>query len=166
MPISTALRQVYASAPQTVTYIETLELWHSSWGQAYYLTNDVKAWTFSLEGGATAEFLAIPFSIVLPGQDGRGQQDLQIVIENIGREIMGPVEIASRTPWETIVCIYRPYLDRPNSLPQMDPPLELRLTNIGVGLSTITATGTRADTLNRAFPSAVYRAEHYPGLDR
>jgi Domain of unknown function (DUF1833) len=166
MPISPELKRVYASAPQDTRFIDTLALWHSFWGRNYFLTNDTQPWIFSLETGVLVQFDAIPFAIVMPGQDGRGQQDLQIVIENIGREVMGPIEQASGRPSESIVCQYRVYLDRPNSLPQIDPPLELRLTNIVVGLTSITATGTRADTLNRAFPSDVYRAEHYPGLDR
>ena len=166
MPITEELKRVYASAPQDTRFIDTLELRHSHFQQVYYLTNDYQAWTFSLESGELAQFLAIPFSIVPPGQDGRGQQDLQIVIENVGREVMAPIETASNWPAESIQCIYRTYLDRPNSLPQNDPPLDLRLTDIVVGLESIVATGTRADTLNRAFPSAVYRASTYPGLDR
>ena len=166
MPITAELKRVYASAPVDTRYVETLALWHSTWDRVHYITNDVQAWIFALENGALVEFRVIPFLVVLPTQDGKGQQDLAITIENIGREIMDYIELASTRPSEPIAVTYRVYLDRPNSAPQNDPPLALTVSSLVVGLDAITGTATRADTLNRQFPSVLYRLDTYPGLDR
>jgi Domain of unknown function (DUF1833) len=166
VPITPALKRVYASAPQDTGYIQTLELTHPNFPQRYFITNDVKAWVFALEDGTLQQFLAIPFAVIEPSIDGKGQQDLQIGIENIGRETMDAIELASFRPEIPISLVFRVYLNRPNSPPQNDPPLRLSLSNITVGLDAVTGTATRADTLNRMFPSVVYRTDTYPGLDR
>ena len=49
MTISAALKEVYASAPTTQRFIETLALSHSLFAQTYYITNDNQNWTFLLE---------------------------------------------------------------------------------------------------------------------
>lgn len=166
MPITPELKRVYASAPTDTRYVECLSLWHPNWGTWLHFTSDVQAWTFALETGELVDFQAVPFTVVLPLQDGKGQQDLQIGLENVGREAMDYIELASLTPSVSIDVVYRVYLDRPHSLPQQDPPLRLTLSNIVVTLDVITGTATRADTLNRRFPSEVYRLDTYPGLDR
>lgn len=166
MPITPELKRVYASAPTDTRYVECLSLYHPTWGTWLHFTNDVQPWTFALESGPLVDFAAVPFSIVLPLQDGKGQQDLQIGLENVGREAMDYIEAAANVPSVPILVIYRVYLDRPHSRPQQDPPLELTLSNVIVGLDVITGTATRADTLNRPFPSVVYRLDTYPGLDR
>jgi len=166
MPITPELKRVYASAPLDTRYIETLSLSHSQFGQVFYITNDLTGWRFALETGELKQFQAIPFVVVPPRQDGQGQQDLQITLDNIGREAMDAIEAASQIPSEPIVVVYRVYIDRPDSRPQNDPPLRLTLSNVAVGLTAITGTATRADTLNRLFPSVVYRTDTYPGLDR
>jgi len=170
MPITDALKRVYASAPTDTQYVETLQLYHSLFPTAgsggYFLNNDFQEWLFRLEDGSPVTFGPIPFAVVLPQQDARGQQDLQITIDNIGREIMAPIEAAATMPSEPITVIYRVYLNQPTTYPQNDPPLELRLSNIAIGLQAVTGTATRADTLNRSFPSVLYRADTYPGLDR
>ena len=166
MPISQELKRVYASAPLDTKYVETLEISHSQFAQTFFITNDVQAWRFALEDGTLRTFLAVPFLVVPPTQDGKGQQDLQLTIDNIGREAMDAVEAASLLPSEPIGVVYRVYLDRQDSAPQLEPPLRLTLSNIAVGLTSLAGTATRADTLNRLFPFEIYRTDTYPGLDR
>jgi hypothetical protein len=108
----------------------------------------------------------VPFLVQLPTQDGKGQQDLQIVIDNVGREIMDAIEAAAADPSVNITVTYRVFLDIANSLPQNDPPLVLALPSIVVGMASVTGTATRADVLNRPFPSEVYRVDSFPGLNR
>lgn len=166
MPISAELKRVYASAPTDRRAIECLSFYHPNFGTWLHFTNDVQAWTFTIEGGALVEFRAVPFTVIPPLQDGKGQQDLQIALENVGREAMDYIEAASLTPSIPIQVVYRVYVDIPQSAPQMVPSLDLTLSNLVVGLDAITGTATRADTLNRPFPSVVYRLDTYPGLDR
>ena len=167
MTISPELQRIYASAPQDDKYIETLELAHPLFSKSFFFTNDLSTWRFMLEDGVTEQdFEIVPFQIILPTQDAGGQQDLRIGIDNVGREAVEEIEAAQEDPTKPISVTYRVYLDQPLSVPQMDPPLKLTLTDVQVSLSSITGVATRADTLNRLFPNIVYRSETFPGLDR
>lgn len=168
MTISPELRRIYASAPSDRRYVETLELSHPNFPTTYYLANDVHAWDFKLSATASSSttFQPVRFNATLPTVDARGQQDLQLTIDNVGREAMGAIEAAAANPTVHIVATYRVYLDLVDSVPQVEPPLKLALQSIAVALDSITGTATRADTLNRPFPSELYRADTYPGLDR
>jgi len=165
MPISAALKEVYASAPTTQRFIETLALSHSLFAQTYYITNDNQNWTFLLETGATATFIAMPFKIVLPTSDGKGNQDLGLTLANIGRDLVDPLEAAQAKPSEPIKCVRRVYLDTPSTAPA-DSPLTLLISAANVTKESVSATATRMDVLNRAFPYNFYRADLYPGLRR
>jgi hypothetical protein len=166
MTITPELKRVYASAPQDLRYVETLELTHSKFPEPFYITNDTQTWEFTLEDNSVKLFKILPFKIVLPAQDGMGRQDLRISIENVGLEAVEAMDAAGQDPSENINVVYRVYLDKPLSAPQNSPPLRLTVTNISMTLDTIEATATKADTLNRAFPGVVYRTDNYPGLDR
>ena len=164
--ISPALKQVYASAPRGATYVDTLELSHSAFPTTFYINNANRLWTFEISSGVAVDFQPVPFKLVYPSLDGRGQQDLQLMLDNVGRDAMDALEAAALLPQESIRVICRVYLNVANSLPQNDPPLELVLSEIEVTKTAITGTATRADTLNRPFPSYYYRTDNFPGLNR
>lgn len=166
MAISAALKQIYASAPATQKYVETLSFSHSLFPATYYLTNDNQAWTFLLETGASVTFTAVPFRVVLPKVDGQGNQDMGLTIANIGRDLVDPLEAAISRPFEPIKCVYRVYLDTPNTAPQNTPPLSLIITGVSVTREAVSATATRMDVLNRVFPFNFYRYNEFPGLRR
>ena len=166
MAISQALKEVYASAPYTTRYIETLSFSHSLFPQTYYATNDNTAWTYLLESGASVTFNVMPFKIVLPKTDNKGNQDMALTIANIGRDLVDPLELAIAKPSEPVRCTYRVYLDRANTSPQNTPPTTLVLTGIQVTRDAVSATATRADVLNRAFPYNFYKVSQFPGLRR
>jgi hypothetical protein len=166
MPISAALKEIYASAPATQRYIETLAFTHSLFSQPYYLTNDNQPWDFLLESGQLVTFAPMPFRIVLPTLDGKGQQDMALTLANIGRDLVDPLEAAIAKPSEPIKCTYRVYLDTPSTSPQNTPPLALIITGISVTADAVSATATRTDVLNRAFPFNFYQYTQFPGLRR
>lgn len=166
MPISQALKEIYASAPATQRYIETLAFSHSRFTQTYYLTNDNQPWSYLLETGQLVNFTPVPFRIVLPKVDGQGQQDMGLTIANIGRDLVDPLELAIGRPSEPIKCVYRVYLDQASTTPQNTPPLSLIITGVEVNRDTVNATATRTDVLNRAFPYNFYRYAEFPGLRR
>ena len=136
MAISQALKEIYASAPATQRYIETLAFSHSLFSQTYYLTNDNQSWSFLLETGQLVTFAAMPFRIVLPKTDGQGNQDMGLTLANIGRDLVDPLEAANGKPSEPIKCVYRVYLDTANTTPQNTPPLSLIITGIQVNRDT------------------------------
>lgn len=165
MPISSALKAIYASAPITARYIDTLAFSHSHFSQTYYLTNDNQPWQFLLETGQLVTFQAIPFRVELPSSDGQGTQDMDLIIANIGRDLVDPIEAAIEKPSEPIKCTYRVYLDTAQSAPQ-NTPVVLSLTGVQISRDTVSATATRADVLGKAFPANFYTATQYPGLRR
>lgn len=166
MTISQALKEIYASAPATQRYVETLAFSHSLFPQTYYLTNDNQAWTFLLETGASATFNVMPFKIVLPSSDGKGNQDMKLTLANIGRDLVDPLEAAIALPSEPVRCVYRVYLDQASTSPQNSPPLTLIITGVEVTRDAVSATATRSDVLSRAFPYNFYKLETFPGLRR
>ncbi len=166
MPISQALKEIYASAPATQRFIETLAFTHSLFSQPYYVTADNVSWDFLLETGQLVTFLPMPFRIVLPSLDGQGQQDMALTIANIGRALIDPLEAAIAKPSEPIRCVYRVYLDTPSTSPQNTPPLSLIITSIQVTAEAVSATATRTDVLNRAFPYTFFKFSDFPGLRR
>lgn len=123
-------------------------------------------WSFLLETGTLVTFQQMPFKVVLPTSDGKGNQDLGVTLANIGRDLVLPIEAAIANPSETIKCTYRVYLDTPATAPQNTPPLTLIITGIQINRETVTATATRADVLNRSFPYNFYRTSDFPGLRR
>ncbi len=166
MAISQALKEIYASAPATQRYVETLSFSHSLFSKTYYLTNDNMPWSFLLETGQLVTFQQVPFRIVLPTSDGKGNQDLGLTIANIGRDLVDPIEAAIANPSEPIKCVYRVYLDTASTSPQNTPPLNLIITGIQYNREAVTASATRMDVLNRAFPYNFYKTSDFPGLRR
>jgi hypothetical protein len=166
MAISSSLKLIYASAPTTTRYIETLTFSHSKFGRAYYLTNDTRPWRFLLESGAQVTFAPVPFKIVLPAVDKSGQQDMALTLANIGRELVDPLELAITDPSEPIRCTYRVYLDREGTEQQNNPAMSLVVTGAQMTRDSVSATATRMDVLNRAFPYNMYRYDIFPGLRR
>lgn len=165
MAINAALKAIYASAPASQRYIETLSFSHSQFGTTYYMTSDTRSWQFLLESGQLVTFLPVPFRVVLPTIDGQGNQDMGLTIANIGRDLVAPIEAAINVPTEAIRCTYRVYLDQPATSPQ-STPMALALTGIQISRDVVSATATRADVLNRAFPSNFYTVTQFPGLRR
>jgi hypothetical protein len=166
MAISQALKEIYASAPATQRYIETLSFSHSLFPNTYYLTNDNQPWMFTLEDGQWKDFLVMPFQIVLPTLDGDGNQDLNLTLANIGRDLVDPLEAAIAKPAEPVRCVYRVFLNQHLTRPQNDPVLQLSVTGVQVTKEAVSATATRTDVLNRAFPYNFYRTDLFPGLRR
>lgn len=164
--LSTNLRRVYASAPSGQREVQTLQLAHSAFPQTFWINNSKQTWTFDLGGGVMQTFQAVAFQITFPTMDGKGQQELQLAIDNVGRDAMEAIEAAAAQPQEPIMVTVRVFLNIANSLPQNTPPLVLALTDIDVTNAAIVGTANRADTLNRPFPTLLYRTDVFPGLDR
>lgn len=167
MTISAELKRVYASAPSDRRYVNTLELWHPLFPRRFFIVNDVTGWQFLLApGGLLVPFVPVPFHVQMPTSDGKGQQDMQVQIDNIGREAMDAIEAASADPTINITTTLRIYLDVAGTAPQMDPPITLALQSVTVDAGAIVGTATRADVLNRPFPTELYRVDLFPGLNR
>lgn len=167
MTLSPEIKRIFASAPTDTRYVETLQFTHPGFLEEKFLTNDVEQWDFLLEDGTTSvTFERVPFQLILPSHSDGGRQDLQIAICNIGQEMMDELERAVQIPLVPIKCTYRIYIDQTGSLPQNDPPTRLTIKNVDARKEEISTVATRADVLNKSFPSDIYRITNFPGLDR
>jgi hypothetical protein len=79
---------------------------------------------------------------------------------------MDAIEAASADPTVHITATLRTYLDIEGSAPQHDPPIVLAMQSITIDAGAISGTATRADVLNRPFPTDLYRTDNFPGLNR
>ena len=163
MTISAALQARYSSEVD-VDWWEALILSHSLFDSTYYLTTRDETQQGTIDGG-TQDFVPVPFKLVMPRRDANGRSDMRIIIGAVGGEVAGALESAIADPTERIRARYTVYLDGDLD-PQYDPPITLSLTDIQVNETQIEAIATTADTLNKRFPSSVYRVTDFPGLDR
>jgi len=165
--IKEELRRIYVSAPPEFNYIETLELKHSRFSiTSAAIANDSQSWQFYLEDGRSQVFFASAFNIRLPKQDNSGNSDMTITISNVDKAYMEQLERAQQKPDENIELIYRVYLNRHQSFPQLDNPIRLKISDVSVNAEYINATATSYDVLGRQFPKDIYRLEDFPGLHR
>jgi hypothetical protein len=160
-----ALRRVFASAPADEVIIETLQMSHSRFSKVWYLSANASAFDAFLENGSNVTFQPLPFAVKLPASDAQGGQLLDISIANAGQEMVAEIEAASLAPNERIEVVYRVYLESDKTAPQ-NLPLRLSLDHIAMTDEAIAGQAGRSDVLNFKFPSMVYSADKFPGLDR
>lgn len=133
--------------PNTVLYPGTVEFGTSKWliqsNENMYFTVD----------GVEQLFLAYPFGLV-PPEVGSDQQDLQIVFDNVSREIIDGIELASENSEIPIKLRYFIFVD--DEIDSQITPITLNLTNISANLQSISATATRADLFKYQFPTKIY----------
>ena len=166
MAISAALQRVYANPTAKDHFIETLEIAHPVWPAEFFITNWPEAFDGGIESGGTASFLSVPFQVVTPKRNTQGRQDMSVAIDNVGRVVMDALEEAIEDPTSPIDITWRVYLFSDLTQPQNNPPLKLTMTDVEVNNKQLVATASRADILNRPFPSEVYRTDQWPGLAR
>lgn len=119
--LSEALKEAYASNPVGQVIVETLEFRHPSFVDgngnpaAFRIVNqfeDVFATleaTTPLQPGQTVQFVAFAFSVQLPGFEEGQAPTLKITVDNVGRELMEQLELATASQ-APIEVTYRPYL--------------------------------------------------------
>ena len=162
MALSEELKKVYTSNPVGIRYYDTIELTHSAFSQVYYMVKDADSHSWDVDG-VNQTFSPYPFSLVLP-EVGSPQQDLGLVFDNAGRELMSELEAAGQVIKEPIKVTYRVYIDGSN-LNQISP-IKLVLTAVTADAFSISATATRPSLYQRKIPSGNHSVYHsrFPGL--
>jgi len=167
MPISESLKFIYASAPVTDTYVETLELRHSQFADgSIYITNQLAGWTGKLENGSAIYFQFLPFAVVPPQSADEGNFTLQVAIDNASKTLMEQLELLAERPTESIELYYRIYLASDVNTVQNDPPLKLSIESVTATQSVVAFSAGLANLRKLPFPSMVYDTALYPGLSR
>lgn len=129
-----------------------------------YFCNSPDAVTGWIDG-ASHDFTPLPFQIKLPARDNSGRQEMSLAISNVNFLAQVILEDAITQPESPIQVAYTIFI-RGSATPQIDPPLALSMTDIVVTEAVVTATVTRTDILNLAFPREKYRPDWFPGLNR
>jgi len=166
--ISEELKKVYAG-DTSVIYLDTLSFHHSKFVHDFYIVNDIKDRHFFGDERKTKfiTFMPVPFTVKLPDSNTSGNQDLQIALSNVSREMVASLELAQETPSENIICKYRVYLENSvNKTPENNPVLSLNISQVSVDVKQITAVARRFDMLSMPFPNEIYTLEKFPALRR
>jgi hypothetical protein len=126
------------------------------------------ALTATLEDGSSVPFEVFPFQVRLPNSDAQGGQELEIVLQNVGQELVTELESAAMKPDERIAVVYRVYLESKKDAPQ-NLPLRLSFTSLTMTDQAVSGTAGRSDVLNQPFPLRTYAPSgefSFPGLAR
>ena len=167
--LSQAIKEAYASAPNTSVAYHTLEIYHPSFTTPIRVVRDFVDLSARLESTAPRDantyvtFVGYAFDIVLPEVSSTGVPSLQITIDNVARDLMANLELAVTTS-TPITVIYRMFLSTDLTGPQNNPPMALTIINISADVFKITATATFGDLVNKKFPKVNYTLETFPGL--
>jgi hypothetical protein len=177
MTYKAAIAEAYATANLDEVILDTLELRHPNFVDsngnniAARVVRAYQNYNLTLENsapqnaGQTVLFQACQFKFTLP-EYGDGQvPQLQIVIDNVSRQITTYLEEAS-TSLTPIGVTYRPYLSTDTTGPQMDPPFSFTLSKVQVDVFQVTGTATTNDVNNWPFPYENYTPKRFPGLVR
>jgi len=159
-------QRVLASAPYGQMPLWGIKLSHPEFSDDHYLINRPFAMDLTHEDLSVKTYLPCYFQIVLPKIDGKGQQDLQLSIQNVDRMIVDELELAMNDTSERITVELRYFLeDAPDAGPQ-NVPMKLSISQVNADNVTVTGVAGRPDTLNRVFPAEIYRTDLWPGLNR
>lgn len=167
--LSAAIKEAYASAPADEIIYHTLEFRHPDFATPIRVVRDVADLTATLEAAAPLDpstavtFVGFAFDFSMPELGRAASPEIVISIDNVGREIMGYLDLAAQSA-DLIEVTYRPFLSSDLSAPQMDPPLTLVVREVRADIFKIECRATYGDFANRKFPSETYDAQRFPGL--
>jgi hypothetical protein len=175
--LSEALKEAYASSPNDVVILHTLEFRHPDFKNESGVTTAIRVVrdqqdlfarlesSASLDPSQTVRFVAMGFDLDLPPVDIAPVPEVVLTLDNVSREIVKHLDAASESE-ASIEVTYRPYLSNDMEGPQMDPPITLVLTEVEADVMRVSARARMVDIGNKAFPGRLYTATEFPGLAR
>jgi hypothetical protein len=161
--LTEALKEAYAVAPASTSYIHTIELRHVSMSEPLYLAQGFFHRRLTLETSVEQTFRACAFDFTLPATDEGGLQELNLVMDNANNRVSDFCEQAMVFP-APVEIFYRPYLSTDFTVPQMNPPLRLFLLNVKVSEAQVSGRAVPVDFLNLKFPTEKYDSSRFPAL--
>lgn len=156
-------REIYNDPDTDEFVIQTLSFSHPSFDKVFYFVNDVDDWEFELTHKHPQIFTALPFVIGFPKRDNLASKELDIILCNIGRELVPQLEKAVGNTTVPITVTYREYYDRRESLP-ISNPIVMTAHDIGVTNTAVQLKAVKFDMLNRPFPDRIYTDAEFPAL--
>lgn len=161
--LTAAIKEAYATAPSDVVYLETLEISHPLVSPSIYLVKDRVNHSMTLETAVVKTFVACAFRLTLPASGENGVQELTIAIDNVDRAVSDFIDVVKDSS-TAVTLTFRPYLSTDLTVPQMNPPLVLYLSDVTVSTYEVRGRATFADILNKKYPTRLYTRADFPSL--
>lgn len=173
--ISEALADAYASAPDDLILLETLELRHATFVEAEapfairvvnnnediyaYLEDDAE-----LNGGEEVRFRKCGFTLRRPKESGSGEAaELQVQVNNVSLYLM-PYLLAAKGTRQPVYVTWRPYAANDLTGPHMLPVLTATMKNVKCGVASVSGVASFSDSVNLRFPTLEYTGRFHPAL--
>ena len=157
-----AIKEAYGSA-SIEPVLDTLEVKHETLTDVVRLVRARKDYDLRLEDDTTKTFHACGFRFTLPASGSNGIQSINVAIDNVNRAMTDFLN-AVKDHNDPIILVYRPYLESDLNTPQMNPPLELTLTDIVVTAFEVAGSARFADVVNGRFLSERYTRDRFRAL--
>lgn len=172
-----AWEEAAASAPSNIVDLIAIELNHSAFINEedeqipIRAVSDITDRELLIENGApfnagtTQTFLAIPFRFYWPGVNENTVPEIEIAIDNVGRELMPYLKSASQTN-EAVQMIVRAYslnTDDGSTTATIDP-FYMFLRSITVSDTEVKGRASPGDLANKRALRLVYDIQTYPAL--
>ena len=169
--LEAAITEAYACVKSDAVNLESLEFRHPALpGSRVFLVKNTVDLSMRLEDGYDGEtpgpyktFTACGFAVKRPAANPDGLQELSLTADDVERRLSDFIKSTLSFP-DKLYCVYRLHLNTDLSSPQLNPPLELTLSDVKIGTIQITARASFADLVNRPFPNYYYYRSLFPGL--
>lgn len=174
--LTDALAEASALAPAEEIIRHTLEIRHPTFvdevgdPDSVWLVADTESLSAPIEEGAPVRsgqwvtFTALAFSFALTPIEPGTTPEIEITIDGVNRALIYYLDLAAESR-EPIVVVYRPYLDTAIADgPQMDPAPSFELSDVTVGLTSVSLKARTGVDLRGAFPVRQYTITEFPGL--
>jgi hypothetical protein len=139
-------------------------LTHATMADPVYLIDDTQLFE-GIVDGHVREFQPVPMDLRLPSRDNDGRQDLTVTWCGIADPAKTFLDTAITDGLSPISCRHTIFI-LGNQNPQIDPWIEYYFSQVSITREAVSATASRADILNRKFPTQMYRFSRFPGLRR
>jgi hypothetical protein len=163
LDLEAAMKRFFASAPQTIHSIQTLQISHSAMTQTWTLWREPYTGTITTEAGLVLNVLPANIEITLAGSPVHLDQQFTIKlglvdIQDQFRREMDAVPIDTR---EKVQITYREYLSNDLSHPQAIARLQMEAISYIIGAANISAASPR---LNVTRTGETYNPRDIPML--
>ncbi len=171
-----AFAEAAALAPADEIIRHTLEVRHPAFidsvgdPDSIWLIADNEDFSGPIEASAPVKagewvlFKALAFTFSLMAIEPGTTPEIEIKIDGVSRELIQYLDLAMESR-DVLVLAYRPYLDTAiEDGPQMDPVPTFEVSDISVGVTSITMKARTGVDLRGGFPVRQYTLRDFPGL--
>lgn len=160
LDLETRLRRFFASAPQNVHPIATLQISHSAMPQVFHLWREPYFGQTTIETG-TVDMQPVNFEVRLAGSEGNMDQAYTIMldtadIEDTFRNAVDSIPVATK---EKIKVVYREFLSDDLTAAQATATLQVESVSWAKGVANISAIAPRLSILRTG---ELYTAREIP----